>query len=407
MKHGGVAAAASLALVLVFGVAAFESVVRRAENYSYYPAYSSLDNEDSGLKAYYETLVRLGVGVSRNYRPFLKLAGQKATVIYAGPNLGDFRFRSEKDLEQFEQVAQGGARVLILFQTKETRYEKVAAPLEAKPGKGPVKPRGEMQPRTDSMLKRWGIEEMEIDVANAKRPAGAEALTPSVVRRDVLWNFAKWDPRWKPVLSGADGKPILLERSFGQGSIGLLAAVEPFTNYQLLTKPDAALLAVTMAGPRPLIVDEAHLGVAENETVAGLARQHHLEWILLGFLALAVLYVWRNAASFVPPLQPGTEGGVNGRDAHAALASLLAQSVGREKLLKEIGAEWKHSERYLTDFTGFGESELEQLAGTPVSEATQAYLSLARKRSVLTDYAAAAVKGRTETRTTGETKLVP
>ena len=238
MSRLGVAAGVG-ALMLLFGVVAFESVVRRAENYSYYPDYSSLNNEDTGLKAYYETLVRLGVSVSRNYRPFLKLEGQKATVVYAGPNLGDFRSRSEKDLEQFERIAQGGARVLILFQTKETRYEKIAQlKPETKPS-GKEIPQDEMKPRADTMLKRWGVEEAEAEVAKPQRPTGAAALTPSIVRRDVLWHFAKWDPRWKPVRLGSDGNPLLLERSFGQGSIGLLAAVEPFTNHQLLTKPDA------------------------------------------------------------------------------------------------------------------------------------------------------------------------
>jgi len=383
MSRGG-AVAAALALLLLFGVVVFESVVRRAENYSYYPDYSSLNNEDTGLKAYYETLVRLGVSVSRNYRPFLKLEGQKATLVYAGPNLGDFRSRSEKDLEQFERVAQGGARVLILFQTREIRYEKIAPPKpEIKPpGKGLPNPQDEMKPRTDVMRKRWGVEETETVVTNAKRPASAEALTASVVRRDVLWRFAKWDPQWKPVLSDGDGKPLLLERSFGQGSIGLFAAVEPFTNYQLLTKPDSALLAVTMTGRHPLIFDEAHLGVAEIDTIAGLGRQHHLEWILLGFLALAALYVWRNAVSFIPPLRRAADQGVKGRDAHSALSSLLAQSVGRDQLLKVIAAEWKHSQRYVPNAGHLGETELEHFAAMSVPEASEAYLSLVRKRSV-------------------------
>ncbi len=381
----GVVAAAVVALLALFGIVAFESVVRRAENYSYYPDYSSLNNEDAGLKAYYQTLVRLGVSVSRNYRPLLKLEGQKATVIYAGPNLGDFRSRSEKELEQFERVAQRGARVLILFQTREIRYEKIDPPKpEVKLSrKGPSNSRNEMKPRVDAMRSRWGVEEAETELTNAKRPTGVEALTPSIVRRDVLWHFSKWDPLWKPVSRGSDGNPVLLERNFGQGSIGLLAAVEPFTNYQLLTKPDAALLALTMTGLHPLIFDEAHLGVAENDTVAGLARQHHLEWILLGFFALAALYVWRSAVSFIPPLLSPVEGGVKGRDAHSALSSLLAQSVGRDKLLKEIAAEWKHSQRYVPNADHLNEVELEHLAATSIPEASGAYLSLARKRTTL------------------------
>ncbi len=408
MSRLGVAAGVG-ALALLFGVVAFESVVRRAENYSYYPDYSSLNNEDTGLKAYYETLVRLGVSVSRNYRPFLKLEGQKATVIYAGPNLGDFRSRSEKDLEQFERIAQGGARVLILFQTKETRYEKIAQlKPETKPS-GKEIPQDEMKPRADTMLKRWGVEEAEAEVAKPQRPTGAAALTPSIVRRDVLWHFAKWDPRWKPVRLGSDGNPLLLERSFGQGSIGLLAAVEPFTNHQLLTKPDAPLLAVTIAGRQPMIFDEAHLGVAEYDTVAGLARQHHLDWILLGLLTLAGLYVWRNAVSFIPPLQPGQDGGVKGRDAHSALSSLLAQSVDRAKLPSEIVSEWKRSARYVPSASHLSAAELEQFAATSVPEASDAYLSLVRKRSAVQDNLprAGGTIVHIETRTTGETKLVP
>jgi hypothetical protein len=407
----GVVAAAGVALLLLFGVVAFESVARRAENYSYYPDYSSLNNEDTGLKAYYETLVRLDVRVSRNYRPFLKLEGQRATVIYAGPNLGDFRSRSAKDLEQFERVAQGGARVLILFQTREIRYEKIVTPKpEVKPsGKGPSTWRDEMKPRIDTMRKRWGVEEAETEVTSAKRPAGAEALTPSIVRRDVLWHFANWDPMWKPVRLGPDSNPVLLERGFGEGSIGLIAAVEPFTNYQLLTRPDAALLAATTEGRHPLIFDEAHLGVGEIDTVAGLARQHHLEWILLGFLTLGMLYIWRNAVSFMPPLQSAAEGGVKGRDAHSALSSLLAQSVGHDKLLKEIAAEWKHSERYIPNAGRLGEAELAYFAAASLPNASEAYLSLVRKRSVFPDHAASAGASivHIETRTTGETKLVP
>lgn len=411
MKRGGMAAIAGIALLIAFGVVLFKAVVRRAENYSYYADYSSLNSESSGLKAYYETLVRLGVAVSRNYHPFLKLEGQKGTVIYAGPNLGDFRFRSEKDLEQFERVAQAGARVFILFQTKETRYEKVVAPkpeVKAPNDKKAVKPPEEGKRRVDAMLKRWGVEEVETDEPNVKRNRELEALTPSIIRREVLWHFAKWDARWKPLLSATDEKPILLERGFGQGSIVLLAGAEPFTNQQLLTKPDATLLAVTMTGRQPLIFDEAHLGVAETDTVAGLARQHHLEWVLLGFLALAALYIWRNTVSFIPPPQPVSESGVNGRDAHAALTSLLAQSVSRETLLKELGSEWKRSERYVPNAPPLSEAELERLSTTPVSGGVRAYLALATTRALVTkQVAGAATEAHAEMRTTGETKLVP
>ena len=404
----GWAAAATAGLLLLFGVVIFESVVRRAENYSYYPDYSSLNNEGAGLKAYYETLVRLGVGVSRNYRPFLKMEGQKATVIYAGPNLGEFRYRSEKDLEQFERMAQGGARILILFQTKEIRYEQIAPPKQKVKPPGERRSRDDAKPRVDAMRTRWGVEESETVVASPKREKAAEALTPSIVRRDVLWRFSKWDPQWKPGFFDSEGAALLLERSFGQGSIGLLAAVGPFTNEQLLTKPDATLLAAPMAGPKPLIFDEAHLGVAEIGTVAGLARQHHLEWILLGFVALAALYVWRNAVSFIPPARQSLEGGVKGRDAHSALSSLLAQSVGRDKLLKEIAVEWEHSRRYAANPGHPDEVELEHLAAASVGEASGAYVSLARKRSLL--QGAAGSGGTTmylETLATGETKVVP
>jgi hypothetical protein len=158
-----------------------------------------------------------------------------------------------------------------------------------------------------------------------------------------------------------------------------------------------------------MIFDEAHLGVAEYDTVAGLARQHHLDWILLGLLTLAGLYVWRNAVSFIPPLQPGRDGGVKGRDAHSALSSLLAQSVDRARLPSEIASEWKRSARYVPSASHLSAAELEQFAATSVPEASDAYLSLVRKRSAVQDNPSRA--GGTivhiETRTTGETKLVP
>ena len=160
----------------------------------------------------------------------------------------------------------------------------------------------------------------------------------------VTWCFSSWPPSWRPS-QVRDGAPLFLERVFGSGAIVLMANSKLFTNRELLVHPDAEALAYAPGEYREIIFDESHLGLADTGSVMGLAAAHNLEWMLLGFVALGILHVWRSSLSFIPPLAAPADEAASGRDAHLALSHLLMQSVPRRAVLRAAGEEWNRSAR--------------------------------------------------------------
>jgi Domain of unknown function (DUF4350) len=369
-----------LALITVFLITMTVSVLNRAEGTSGYPAYSSLNNSDEGLKAYYDALGRLGFLTSRNYLPLHKIAGTAADIIYAGPALQSFEYVSNAELELFEQLAEKGGRVVILLSSEglvgripPTRTNPPAAPKE-KPAK-PVVP---------TLKQRWGIQ-----VAYREEPREKKSFFPLLNRLEFVpatWHFSSWTNDWMPSHM-RDYSPLFLERAFGKGSVLLIANARLFTNRELLLKPDAQLLAAVPGAHRRIVFDESHLGLEDTGSVAGLAAAHHLQWLLLGFVALAVIFVWRSSFSFVPPPGGHADGSVAGQDAGLALASLLAQSIPPDTILAAVAEEWNRSRAFLTRSARLGggneiaEEQLARLRSLPPDRAAAVYNDLVRQRA--------------------------
>ncbi len=407
-----VSAAALIALVLMLTAAAIGLSLRSAATAINYPAYSSFNNEQLGLRAYYETARRLGIPVERNYRRLTKVAGTKGTVLYADLAPDALRHADTKDLELYERVAKPGARLLFLLNEHEAVYELLEKQTRADrqaEGSGPNKPAkdepaekghdakktngqkqsGEKQGNGVSQEKepdenlrlRWGIEMKPVDTPRKAAP-GIGGMLGSVDNTgrfvDRRWVFVKWDDHWKST-SGADHQVYMLERTFGEGSVVLLLGLESFTNKALLTTVDTARIAGTFNGPRPLIFDEAHLGVADDDTVAGYARHFNLQWLLLGLAVLAAFYVWRSSVSFVPALPEIHGAEIAGREAYIALASLLSQSIKQPDLAREIVAAWRESFRMLpSSKVHVTEESLESFADARDSDAPAGYAAVSR-----------------------------
>lgn len=366
MKRVSFAALVTLVLALI--TAAIGLSLRTASTTVNYPNYSSLENGEQGLRAFYETARRLGVPVERNYKSLAKTAGTKGTLVYVRTSVDGLREEDKKELELYERVAKPGARLLFLMNEFDEALVAVTQPAvgpvrksESRPGDSKEKPpdKGNRKPeekkgtkttakeREDTLLKHWGVEMRFVDTPRKETAVGRaiDAMNSAdfggrwVTRQ---WSFLKWDAPWKPT-AGSDGRVYMLERGFGSGSVVLMLGLESFTNKTLLTKVDSARIAAALSGPRPLIFDEAHLGVADDDTVAGYARLHHLEWLLLGLVVLAALYVWRSSVSFVPALPEIKGAEVVGREAHTALTSLLSQSIKKPDLPREIIDAWRES----------------------------------------------------------------
>ncbi len=322
---------AVLFLAAVFLFSMVRSVLRRAETTFNYPAYSSLNNGDEGTKAYFEALRRLGYKPSRNYQPLRKLEGAQADIFYAGPDLASFRYSDVQELEEFEHVAQRGARIIIAFDADGVVGKpNVQAPSNASPKHPPAE---------NTLKTRWGIQ-----LAFVKRsvPKAASEFMSRVDLIPVSWHFSLWAKDWT-ASQIKDGSPLFLERGFGKGSILLIAESRLFTNRELLIHPDARVLAAAPGFRREIIFDESHLGLEDTGTVVGLAAAHGLQWMMVGFVVLAILYVWRSSTSFVPLAPARRDTAISGQDAHSALSNLLMQSVPKKSILGFVAEEWNRT----------------------------------------------------------------
>jgi hypothetical protein len=322
-----IALAAVWAVAVLFAVAVIYSILRRTETTYNYPHYSSLNNGEQGTKAYFDALARLGRAPSRNFKLLHKLEGSRAGIFYAGVEMGAFRFSEEQELKQFEQLAGGGARMMIAFDP------------EAVIAMHPEKEKKKEDAPEDRLKTRWGIQLAHVDrsVSDEDR-----AVLKGLHMVPVNWQFSSWSPAWSPSHL-RNGTPLFLERTFGKGSIVLIGNSKLFTNRELLVQPDTDALTAAPGPYRDIVFDESHLGLEDTGTVLGLARAHGLQWMLLGFAGLAILYVWRSSFSFIPRSPAPLETAVGGRDAHAALSNLLMQSVPAESVLRVAAEEWNRS----------------------------------------------------------------
>jgi len=90
--------------------------------------------------------------------------------------------------------------------------------------------------------------------------------------------------------------------------------------------------------------DESHLGVVENVGAAALARHYGLEEAFVTLLLLALLFVWRRMALFVPaPREPPET--VFSSSQTAALEALLLRCVPPADLAAVCSAEWQRTAR--------------------------------------------------------------
>ena len=230
-----------LVLIAIFLVTLVATVLDRAEGSSGFPAYSSLNNGEEGLKAYYDALGRLGFETRRNFLPLHKIAGVQADIIYAGPTLQSFEYASNADLELFEQLANKGGRPILLLSSEGL----ISRVTPKKPASVPKYDGKGLKPPDPTLKRRWGIQ-----VAYRELPREGNRFGPLLNRLDVVpatWHFSSWTNDWIPSHM-RDYSPLFLERRFGKGSVLLVANARLFTNRELLLKPDEQLLAA-LPGP--------------------------------------------------------------------------------------------------------------------------------------------------------------
>lgn len=378
-KSAPIAAILLIVAILAYGLANLFLI--RFSQGDIYHEYSSLRTDGLGTKALYESFAEV-LPVRRNLTELHRLEPRPGdTFLFVGV---PFQFRWDSDTGDMERLAQQGGRVVITLlplasskytmdewkqreedeKKKQEEFEKKIGgkkdeadkkPAEKKAGdnkggggdkeKDKEKDKGKNADEEPvyNIDKRWGMKTEFFKTAPVHALSGFAGLEPQVSWHSCVW-FDKLDPAWK-VLYVALDKPVVIERSFGRGSIVLVADSYLFSNEALSMERAPGLLAAVAGHPREVIFDETHLGMREEPGVASLVKKYRLHGVVIALMIVAALFVWRNALSFVPPYGPasGQAGVVRGADAAAAFVALLKRSIPPRDLIATCLAQWKHS----------------------------------------------------------------
>jgi hypothetical protein len=261
-----------------------------------YPPYSSLRSDPQGAKALYESLEAIpGIAVERLYKQRIAIDDPGAAMFVLGVDPIAWSAVKVKTLEDYEKLVERGGRLVIAFLT----VRGAVAALDKEP-----------------MEERWNLRVR--------------------YRPELSAVYFDAGPQWR-----TDGK--IIERRFGDGTIVLVADSFPLSNQGLRETEDAEFIA-KLAGPaHRVIFDENHFGVSESGSVTKLMRKYKLEGAVAMLAVLAGLFLWRSAASFLPPRAQEDSAAVTGRDSIEGMTSLLHRGVREENLLDTCFAEWSKS----------------------------------------------------------------
>jgi hypothetical protein len=288
-----------------------EIVMTSLETGDIYPPYSSLRADPMGSKALYESLAELeNLSTVRLYkkRPVIE---NGSTLFVFGVNPHSWNGITQKTVTEYENLVAKGGRLVLAF-----------IPVH-KPRKDDEMP----------VLKdRWHLQLLYED-----DPEQGSGETP----RESSLYFEVGDD-WKTTASGED-QPIAIERSFGEGTIVLVAQSYPLSNEGLREDRDADLMAKLVGPSKRVVFDENHFGIEETGSVTTLMRKYHLEAAVGVLLLGALLFLWRSSSSLLPPRRAGVSQTIEGRDAQDGMVSLLERSVPEQDLLKVCFAEWSRT----------------------------------------------------------------
>jgi hypothetical protein len=336
--------------LFVYGVT--HLLILRFEKGDAYPRYSSYRSDPLGAKAFYEGLGLLpGIEAMRNIEPLRKVSGLSETTLFLfGLQASRFSEMPKASVEALEEAALGGGRVVFSF-----------VPIRVLPTPPAKEKERHQTPQEDTnqendeeqelsgkayvdLTQRWGVEvdHCEKEDAEASLNLPEKELPPS-----LPWHgtsvFEPRDPDWQ-VIYARGGKPVLIERSYGKGSIVLSSDSFFLSNEAMRSKRYPQLLSWLCGNHRKIVFDETHLGVSRSPGIATLLRKYGLAPFFISLVVLFLLAIWKQAASLVPVYEEEERGSVDpGKDAFTGFTNLLRRNISADHILPACMEEWKRS----------------------------------------------------------------
>jgi hypothetical protein len=354
-------------IVLLLGLAGFVAGMvhlfqLRFETGDVYPPYSSLRADPLGTMAFFESLEYLpDLSVERDYSTQNRLPdGPRTAYLHLAAEPSSWRWMEDDLVREIDRFVLNGGRFVVTFQPQTHRsYTYSASTNAAKTGAtntaAPPKSARRMAfgpgEGFTTLKEHWGFGfgfvPLRVGGGDSFESVKATNRTSLELPASIAWHsglvLTNLADSWRVIYS-RDAHPVLAERSFGAGTIVLATDSFFVSNQALRHDRHADLLAWLLGSASRICFDEAHLGVVETPGVSTLLRKYHLYWLAAALLLLALLFVWRNAFSFLPP-HPDTlrRDYVTGKDAAAGFNNLLRRNIAPRDLLRVCFAEWTKS----------------------------------------------------------------
>lgn len=383
-------AALGLAVVLLFAGGLFGLLTLRFETGDVYPPYSSLRSDPLGTRALYDSLERMsGLTVARHYTRPEKLSPEATTLILAGLDQHAFAgpAREMDALHRF--VINGGRAVMMLKAIKPKHGTDKREPCDPcdEDDRTPIpeddKEALTEQPRMISLRSKWGFELETPPLAPGSRVARRDPASSPELPAALVWHsgmvLVPDHPDWR-VLYRIDGRPVIMERRFGRGSIFLGTDSYLISNEALRNDRQPALLSRLVGTSRTVLFEETHFGIQHRPGISNLIRRYRLHGLIAGLMLLAVLYIWRNGRCFLPaPLETPNQGfRLACQDTDLALVGLIGRHLPDDQLLGTCVAAYEQTLiRPGADMTA-KLTRIKKLAAEPKRDPVQTYQSICR-----------------------------
>lgn len=362
-----------------------------------YPPYSSLRTDPLGTKIFFESLSDLsGHNLKRDYDPVPKWEGSKDTTLFLlGTSPGILEISHKENRQILSWVLSAGTRVVISLNSqkrsfltasdkdKESKKEEKDEDNSKKDGKDK-----DQDIKTDySLTKLLGFKitpfiKDQADSAELSYTESDVDLPQSLKYKPINY-FSDLNEGWT-VLYSQNDEPVIIFRKYGQGIIILCADSYIFSNEAMMSHRYPRLLSWFTGPGKQIYFDESHFGIQKKTGMIDLAYKYRLQGVIVVFIFIALLYIWKNAVAFVPPRSYSDEKIQiirSDRDYLDGLISLLQRYIPEKELIKTCIEEWEKANakgRLLPGASIRSARDLEKLAEN-YDKPSQVYNSISKK----------------------------
>lgn len=341
-------------LLLFLGAMAYALVqlfLLRFETGDVYPPMSSLRSDPLGTMVLFESLQRLpGIEVRRDMHAGNRLPpGENTTYFHLGALIGQWREMPRDSVFAVERFLAQGGRLVVVFSPVGPELPKTELSAKEKKRRAYEKKKEEEEKRSEpeaiDIAKRWkyeiGIREVdEMPESQKASRIGGTAPIPDELNWHTAAYFQNIDPSWHVIYSEA-GRPVVIERSIGDGSLVLISDSYLLTNEAMLRDRQPDFLTWLIGSGNRIFFDEGHFGITTTPGIAALARKYRLHGGVAVLILLAILFIWKNSSSLVPRRASRSDAEVTGRDSASAFVSLLRRNIRPDQILATCVSEWK------------------------------------------------------------------